>query len=67
MTVPISLGDRVRLTAHPKAPVLTVESLYLQGAAEELHASCSWSTGDKKQRPQLVHFPVAELEPEGRT
>lgn len=54
---PIAIGDRFRLREHPRAPLLTVEELYLQGERQELWAGCSW-----QKKAQLVHFPVADLE-----
>jgi len=57
MAPTVNLGDRLRLRAHPRAPLLTVEELYLQGDPESLWAGCSW-----QKKAQLVHFPVADLE-----
>lgn len=57
------LGDHMRLRAHPKAPALTVDVLYLQGEPEQIWAGCRWKVpGNPKATPQLVHFPVSELE-----
>lgn len=60
MTTALNLGDRVRLRAHPKAPPMTVELLYLQGNPEVL-----WVGGRWHKTAQLHHAPASELEAEG--
>ncbi|MES1164175.1 MAG: hypothetical protein ABUR63_00340 [Verrucomicrobiota bacterium] len=59
-TDPNILGAHARVAAAPKAPPLTIQSVYLQGDPEVVWAGCSWSAGPKT-KPQLVHFPIADL------
>jgi hypothetical protein len=56
----LSLGDRVRLAAHPKAPPMTVELLYLQGDPEAL-----WVGGRWHKTAPLYHAPASDLMREG--
>lgn len=62
----LNLHDRVRLREHPRAPLLTVALVYLQGPDEAPWAGCRWTPpGSKSPAPQLVHFPQSELTTEG--
>ncbi len=60
----LNLGDRFRLKAHPRAPLLTVVVIYLDGDPEELCVGCRWTPpGQKVPAPGRVHFPLTALEP----